>query len=75
MQREDITAFRDNVARQRDKYDDARGKLRDIGDKATASKSLMTVTESTILDLRSQTDRLNVSVQRYTSLECNGSTA
>jgi hypothetical protein len=60
MQREEITELRDDVARRRDKYDDARGKLHDIGDEATASESIMTERESTTLDLRSQTDRLNV---------------
>ena len=58
-QRKDIIALREDVNRLRDKYDEARDKLRDSEDAYGSLESVIEERDSTILDLRSQNDRLN----------------
>ncbi len=59
LKKQDIIALREDVNRLRDKYDEAREKLRDTEDAYGSLESVIDERESTILDLRSQTDRLN----------------
>jgi chromosome segregation ATPase len=56
-QRKDIIALREDVNRLRDKYDEARDRLQE--DAYGSLESVIEERESTILDLRSQNDRLN----------------
>jgi chromosome segregation ATPase len=58
-QRKDIIALRGDVNRLRDKYDEAKDRLQDSEDAYGSLESVIEEREPTILDLRSQNDRLN----------------